>query len=140
MTDVKDGLKFFECGGGLLFNLGLKFLGIQCAPFSPTCFRGERARFGSGQIAVNRAPPQLKPPGRLDFGTPRLQTLDHPLPQVQRIGFHTPKPITLCANVNVNHYITARPSSAPCAPIPRARPAGSWAGPRPITPKRCSRL
>ena len=71
MTDVKDGLQFFERGSGMLFNVRLKFLGIQRAPFPPARFRGERAGFGGGQIAINRAPPQLKPPGRLDFGTTR---------------------------------------------------------------------
>jgi hypothetical protein len=104
MTDVKDGLKLFKRGVGMLFNVRLKFLGIQRAPFPPACFGGERARFGGGQITVNRAPPQIKPPGRLDFGPPRVEKLDHPLPQVQRIGFHKPNPITLCANVNVNRY------------------------------------
>jgi len=88
MTDVKDGLQFFERGIGMLFNVGLKFLGIQRAPLSPACFRGQRATFGGGQIAVNRAPPQIKPPGRLDFGTTRSEEFDHPLPQVQRISFH----------------------------------------------------
>ena len=88
MTDIKDGLEFFECGVGMLFNMRLKFLGIQRSPFPPACFGGERARLGGGQIAVNRAPPQIKPPGRLDFGTTRIEEFDHPLPQIQRIGFH----------------------------------------------------
>jgi hypothetical protein len=90
MTHVKDGLQFFERGVGMLFNVCLKFLGIQRAPFPPACFWGERARLGGGQIAVNRAPPQIKPPGSLDFGTTRVEKFDHPLPQVQRICFHNP--------------------------------------------------
>ena len=89
MTDVKDGWQFFERGVGMRFNVRLKFFRVQRAPFPPAGCGGERARFGGGQIAVNRAPPQIKPPGRLDFGTTRIQKLDHPLPQVQRIGFHT---------------------------------------------------
>ena len=90
MADVKDGLEFFERGIGMLFNVRLKFLGIERAPLAPAGFRGERSVFGGGQIAVNRAPPQIKPPGSLGFGTTRVEEFDHPLPQVQRIRFHAP--------------------------------------------------
>lgn len=80
MTDVKDGLKFFERGVGMLFNVRLKFLGVQRAPFPPAGFRGERARFGGGQITVNRAPPHRKAAGRLDLGAASLKKLHHPFP------------------------------------------------------------
>jgi hypothetical protein len=33
-----------------------------------------------------------------------LDELNHPLPQIQRIGFHALYPISLCLNVNVNRY------------------------------------
>ena len=88
MADVKDGGEFFECGIGMLFNVRLKFLGIERAPLAPACFGGERARFGGGQIAINRAPPHLKAPGRLDLGAAGLKKLYHPFPQIQRISFH----------------------------------------------------
>jgi hypothetical protein len=88
MTDVKDGLKFFKRGVGMLFNVRLKFLGIQRAPFPPACFGGERARFGGGQIAVNRAPPHRKAASGLDLGAAGLKKLHHPFPQIQRISFH----------------------------------------------------
>lgn len=90
MADVKDGLEFFERGVGMFFNVRLKFLGIQRAPLTPAGFRGERAVFGGGQIAVNRAPPHRKAAGRLDLGAACLKKLHHPLPQVQRISFHAP--------------------------------------------------
>ena len=90
MADVKDGLKFFERGVGMRFNVRLKFLGIQRAPFAPAGFGGERARFGGGQIAVNRAPPQVKAPRRFHLGTAGLKKFDDALPQIQRISFHAP--------------------------------------------------
>jgi len=90
MADVKNGLKFFERGGGMLFNVRLKFFGIERAPFAPGCFWGERAVFGGGQIAVDRAPPQVKTPRRFHFGTAGLKKFDDAFPQIQRIGFHAP--------------------------------------------------
>jgi hypothetical protein len=57
MADVKDGLEFFEGGVGMRFDVRLKFLRIKRAPFAPAGFWGERAVFGGGQIAVDRAPP-----------------------------------------------------------------------------------
>ena len=89
-ADVKDGLEFFERGVGMLFNVRLKFLGIERAPFAPTCFGGERAVLGGGQIAVNRAPPQVKTPRRFNLGTARLKKFDDAFPQIQRTGFHAP--------------------------------------------------
>ena len=90
MADVKDGGEFFECGIGMLFNVRLKFLGIERAPLAPACFGGERARFGGGQIAIDRAPPQRKAAGRLDLGAASLKKFHDPFPQIQRIGFHAP--------------------------------------------------
>ena len=105
MTDVKDGLKFFERGVGMLFNVRLKFLGIQRAPFPPACLGGECALFGGGQIAINRAPPHRKAPGRLHLGAASLKKLHHPFPQIQRISFHAPHPITLSPYVPVSMLI-----------------------------------
>ena len=80
MADVKGGGEFLERGLGMLFDVGRKFLGIKRAPLAPAGFGGERARFGGGQIAINRAPPQVKAPGRLDLGTASLKKLHHPFP------------------------------------------------------------
>ena len=80
MADVKDGGEFLERGIGMLFNVRLKFLGIQRAPLAPACLWGERARFGGGQIAINRAPPHRKAAGRLDLGAAGLKKLHHPFP------------------------------------------------------------
>ncbi len=88
----------------MFFDVGLELGGVELAPFAPTLFRGERAGFGRRQIAVNRAPPQIKPPGRLGLGATRVKEFDHPFPQVQRICLHAPKLIRLCANVYMNCY------------------------------------
>jgi hypothetical protein len=88
MADSQGGGEFLERGIGMLFNVRLKFLGIERAPSAPACFRGERARFGGGQIAVNRAPPHRKAASGLDLGAAGLKKLHHPFPQIQRISFH----------------------------------------------------
>jgi len=108
MADAKHPLEFLEGGGGVFFDMGAEFLRIELAPFPPALFRGERAAFGGVQIAINRTPGQIKPPGGLGFGTTALNEFDHPLPQVQRISFHARKPISLCPNVNMKYYSLLR--------------------------------
>jgi hypothetical protein len=88
MADAKDGLEFFERGVRMLFDVRRKFLGIEFAPLPPTGFGRQGALLGGHQIAVNRTPGQVKPPGGPDFGTTVLNEFDDPFPQVQRIGFH----------------------------------------------------
>ena len=105
MADTEHGLDFLEGGGRMFFDVGLEFCGIQLAPFTPTRFRGERAGLGRRQIPVNRAPPQIKPPGRLGLGAAPVEEFDHPFPQVQRICLHARKLIRLCANVYMNCYM-----------------------------------
>lgn len=102
MTDLEHLLDFFEGGVGMFFDVGLKLCGVELAPLTPTLFRSERVGLSGRQIAVNRAPSQIKPPGSLSLGTTRIEEFDHPFPQVQRIGFHGHKPIRLCANVYMN--------------------------------------
>ena len=104
MADAKHGWEFLEGGVGMDFDVSLKFLGVKLAPGSPALFRGERAFLGGRQIAVNRASPQIKPPGGLGLGTARVEEFDRPLSQVQRIGFHGHKPVRLCANVYMKCY------------------------------------
>ena len=104
MADLKDGSEFLERGLGMLFNVRLKFLRIECAPLAPAGFRGERPGLGGGEVAINRAPGQLEVAGRLDLGAARLKKLHHPFPQIQRISFHAHKPATLCPNVNMKCY------------------------------------
>lgn len=82
MADAKDGFEFFERGGGVGLDMGLELLGIEFAPFPPTRFRGQGVRLGGGQIAVHRAPPQVKAPRRLGLGTPGLNKFDDPFSQV----------------------------------------------------------
>jgi hypothetical protein len=105
MADAKHLLEFLEGGVGMLADMRLKLLGVQLAPVAPTLLRGEGTGLGGGQIPVNGTPRQGEAPGGLGLGAARLDELDHPFPQVQRIGFHARKPITLCPNVNVKCYI-----------------------------------
>ena len=88
MTDLEHLLDFLEGGVGMFFDVGAELFGVELAPFAPPRFRSERAGLGGRQIAVNRAPSQIKPPGSLSLGTARVEEFDHPFPQVQRIGFH----------------------------------------------------
>ena len=104
-ADAEHGLEFFERGVGVFFDVRLKFLRVELAPFSPTGFGGEGAGLDGGQIAVNGTAPQLKAPSGLGFGAARLDEFNHPFPQVQRIGFHAHYHISLCPNVNVKCYI-----------------------------------
>lgn len=78
MADGKAGGEFLERGVRMFSDVGLKFLGIELAPFPPGRFRGERPRLGGGQIAVDRAPPHVKAARRLDLGTAGLNKLDDP--------------------------------------------------------------
>ena len=96
MADAKDGFEFFERGVGVRFDVDRKFLGIQLAPFTPALFGSEHTRLGGGQITIDRAPSEVKAPGRFRLGTASLKKFDDPFPQIQCIGFHAP---TLSANV-----------------------------------------
>ena len=87
------------------FDVRLKFFGVELAPGSPTGFRRQRPRFGSGQIPVDRTSGQIKPPRGLGFGAATLNEFHHPFPQIQRIGFHAHKHATMCPNVNMKCYI-----------------------------------
>ena len=90
MADAQAGGHFFERGVGVVFDVGLEFLGIQLAPFPPTGFWGERIRLGGGQITIDRALRQGEAPGRLGLGTAGLNKINDPFPQIQRISFHAP--------------------------------------------------
>lgn len=104
MADAEHHLDFFKGGIGVLFDMGAEFLRVELAPGAPTRFRWQGAFLGSDQIPVNRTPGQSKIPGGFHFGTAALNEFDHPLPQVQRIGFHARKPISLCPNVYMKCY------------------------------------
>jgi hypothetical protein len=104
MTDPKHLLNLLKGGVGMFFDVGAELFRVELTPFTPTLFRSERAGFGGGQIPVNGAPPQIKPPGRLDLGATRVEEFDHSFPQVQRISLHARKPIRLCAIVYMNCY------------------------------------
>src|ERR1039457_705245 len=110
MAHAKHGLEFFERGVRMLFDIRLEFLGVELAPSSPTGFRRQRPLPGGGQIPVNGAPRQIKPPCSLGFGAARLDEFYHPFSQVQRISFHARKLISLRPNVNMKFY-TGKPRS-----------------------------
>jgi len=105
MADTEYLLQFFEGGVGVFLDFGTEFLRVELAPGSPARFRRQRPLLGGHQIPINRTPGQFKPPGGLGFGAASLNEFHHPFPQVQRIGFHARKPISLCPNVNMKFYI-----------------------------------
>ena len=78
MADAECLLEFLERGVGMFFDMGLKDLRIEFAPMPPALFGGEPSLARGGQIAVNRLPSQVKTPGRLNFGTARMDKLHHP--------------------------------------------------------------
>ena len=88
MADAKDPLQFLERGVRLVPDMRLKFGWIELAPLAPTGLGGQRVRFGGGQIAINRAFAQPKEPSGLGPRAATSDILHHPLPQIQRIGFH----------------------------------------------------
>jgi len=104
MADAEHLLEFLERGVGVLLDMGAKFLRVERAPLSPARFRRQRPFFGGFQVAINGTPGQIKPPGGFNFGAAALNEFHHPFPQVQRIGFHVRKPISLCPNVNMKCY------------------------------------
>ena len=134
MADTKDLLDFLEGGIGMFFDMRLELLGVELAPMPPALFRGQRALFGGDEIPINGTPSQIKPPGGLGFGAAALNEFHHPFPQVQRIGFHALKPITLCPNVNMKCYTTVfrNPPGRWVAPQSDGR-LGQWAFEFPTT-------
>src|ERR1039458_3172591 len=104
MADAQHLLQLFEGGVGVFFDVRLEFLGVELAPMSPALFRSQRTFFGGVQIPINGTPSYCMLPGGLGFGATVLNEFNHPFPQVQRIGFHARKSITLCPNVNMKCY------------------------------------
>ena len=104
MADAEHLLDFFERGGGMSFDVGGQFFRVELAPGSPARFGRQHALLGGDQIPINRTAGQVKTPGGLGFGTAALNESYHPFPQIQRIGFHARKLISLCPNVNMKCY------------------------------------
>ena len=104
MADTEGALEFLEGGVGMFFDMGLELVRVKFAPVAPALFRGQRSRLGGRQVAIDGAASEFKASGRLDFGAAVLDEPDHPLPQIQCIGFHARNPIILCANVNMKCY------------------------------------
>ena len=88
MADTKDPLQFLECGVWLMADVRLQLGRIELAPVAPTGLGCQGVCFGGGQIAIDGAFAQPKQPGGLGPGAARLDKLDHPLAQIQRVGFH----------------------------------------------------
>src|ERR1039458_2334793 len=129
MADAQHLLQLFEGGVGVFFDVRLEFLGVELAPMSPALFRSQRTFFGGVQIPINGTPSYCKLPGGLGFGATVLNEFNHPFPQVQRIGFHARKSITLCPNVNMKCYICM--ADSPCSTSSRSSSARAWlTGPR----------
>jgi hypothetical protein len=105
MADAKYLLNFFERGVRVFFDMGTEFLRIELAPGAPARFRRQHPLLGGHEIPINGTPGQVKTPGGLGFGTAALNEFHHPFSQVQRIGFHAQKLISLCPNVNMKCYI-----------------------------------
>ena len=80
MADVEHLLQFFEGGVGVFFDVRLKFLGVELAPFAPAGFGGEGAGLGGIPIPINRTASQGKPPGSFRFGAAALNEFYHPFP------------------------------------------------------------
>ena len=108
MADAENLLEFLEGGVGMFFDVNLEFLRVTFAPMTPAGFGSQRPRLHRVQIAVNSAPTQIKTPGGLGLGTAPIDEFHHPFPQVQRVCFHAPKPVILCANVNMKCYTKAQ--------------------------------
>src|ERR1035438_1967331 len=104
MADTEHLLDFFKGGVGVFFDMGAEFLRVKLTPLSPARFRRQRTLLGRHQIPINGTAGQLKTPGGFDFGSATLDEFHHPFPQVQRIGFHARKLISLCPNVNMKCY------------------------------------
>ena len=122
MADAENGLKFLEGGVGMLLDVDLKLLRVEFAPMAPTLFGGQRSGARGIQIPINGTPRQIKTPGGLGFGAARLDEFHHPFPQVQCIGFHARKLITLCPNVNMKCYIRR---TSPRSGLRKGRPRGA---------------
>ena len=88
MADAKDPLQFLQRGVGVVADVGLEFGRIQLAPMAPTGLGCQGVRFGGGQAAINRALAQPKKTGGLGPRAAPGHKLHHPLPQIQRVGFH----------------------------------------------------
>jgi len=101
MADAKDRLEFLEGGVGMFFDVGLKALRVKLPPMSPAGFRGQHPGSRGRQIAVDGAPPNRKPAGGFGLAAALIDELDHPLPQIQTIGFHAHDLTILCAYVNM---------------------------------------
>ena len=88
MADLKDFLEFDQRGVGMFFDVGVELGRVKFTPGTPTGFGGQGAGLGGGEVAVNRARRHPEAPGRLGFGAASADKLHHPLPQIQRVGFH----------------------------------------------------
>jgi len=89
MADAKDLLQFLERGVGLVVDVRLKFGRIKLAPVAPTGLGCQSVRFGCGKVTIDGAFTQPKQPGGLGSRATPGHELHHPLPQIQRVGFHT---------------------------------------------------
>lgn len=78
MADGQGGGEFVERGVRLFFNVGRKFLGVELAPLAPARFRGQGARLGGGEVAIDRTPGHDKAAHGLSLGTPGLEKFDDP--------------------------------------------------------------
>jgi len=88
MADAKDPLQFLKRGVRLVPDMRLEFGRIELAPVAPTGLGSQGVHLGGGQIAINRALAQPKKAGSLGPRPASSNKLNHPLAQIQRVGFH----------------------------------------------------
>jgi hypothetical protein len=88
MADAKDPLQFLERGVRLVADVRLESGRIELAPVAPTGLGCQSVRFGRGKVAIDGAFAQPKQPGGLGPRAAPGHKLQHPLAQIQRVGFH----------------------------------------------------
>jgi len=76
MADPEGLPEFFERGIRMFCYVETEFLRVQFPPMPPTGFGCQRTGSLGRQIAVYRAASDVKPPGRLGFGSPVLDKDD----------------------------------------------------------------
>ena len=88
MAHAKDQLQFVQRGVGVVADVCLELDRIELAPMAPTGLGCQGVGFGGGQIAIDRALAHPKETGGLHPRAALGHKLHHPLPQIQRVGFH----------------------------------------------------
>ena len=114
MADAKDPLQFLERGVRLVADVRLESGRIELAPVAPTGLGCQSVRFGRGKVAIDGAFAQPKQPGGLGPRAAPGHKLQHPLAQIQRVGFHAHS-LSLILPMSMLNAIFLIPMSHPVA-------------------------